>query len=438
MRPRPSGSTPERRPDRSRWEWIFHAQGAGSGGLTLEEIQGLLEDGVLPRGTRTVRWVDVARGLDRALRAMEEGIAAREPLTRALLCRWHALLEPDSVETRVPGEDGNPVLRRLRPGHFRTEPAAAPRADGEPFGFASPGRIEAQVTELLAALEDGAPEMHPVVHAARCWHRFLAIRPFDAANGRVALLLANWILQRQGYPFLLALRREEARAALDALQQADAGEPGPWQTLVARHVLDTLTRRPRAAREESADEPEDVDKALQRLKRELASVEEPQELSPERFRRVLTGSIGPLIIRMVDRLRAFDEFYSVEKLSISCSVFGDAGFEAAGPGPGLEGRKSHAKKWLADLPASLVMSELIVAFSWEGFRKGGLNDFGTSLAVRFLFERRKYHVQCEPLLFSRSLLYQQKLPEEEGRQLANDLARRLLARIRRELLRAAA
>src|ERR1700730_10157341 len=82
----------------------------------------------------------------------------------------------------------------------------------------------------------------PIAEAiARHHAAFERIHAFLDGNGRVGRLLTNLILVRLGYPPAIIQKRDRERY-LDALARADRGDPGPLGELVARAVLDNLTR----------------------------------------------------------------------------------------------------------------------------------------------------------------------------------------------------
>lgn len=70
---------------------------------------------------------------------------------------------------------------------------------------------------------------------------FERIHAFLDGNGRVGRLLMNLVLVRLGYPPAIIQKRERERY-LDALARADRGDPGPLGELIARAILDNLTR----------------------------------------------------------------------------------------------------------------------------------------------------------------------------------------------------
>ncbi len=86
------------------------------------------------------------------------------------------------------------------------------------------------------------PRESPVAEVLAARHAaFERIHPFIDGNGRVGRLLMNLLLVRLGYPPAVILKRLRDRY-LDALRSADRGDPGPLGEILARAILDNLSR----------------------------------------------------------------------------------------------------------------------------------------------------------------------------------------------------
>jgi fido (protein-threonine AMPylation protein) len=82
---------------------------------------------------------------------------------------------------------------------------------------------------------------HPVVHAAHHHAWFERIHPFVDGNGRVGRLVLNFLLIQSGYPPAVILKEQRPRY-LQALRNADKGNPNPLAEVVARAVSGALAK----------------------------------------------------------------------------------------------------------------------------------------------------------------------------------------------------
>ena len=145
---------------------------------------------------------------------------------RAMTPVWEVAPDPDAYDSESPGNwrrhDIKPFSRGMKPPEHTQVPAL--------------------IRDWVDETTDLPKERAPVSEAlARHHATFERIHPFLDGNGRVGRLLMNLVLVRLGYPPAIIQKRERQKY-LDALHSADRGDPGPLGELVARAVLDNLTR----------------------------------------------------------------------------------------------------------------------------------------------------------------------------------------------------
>jgi hypothetical protein len=154
-------------------------------------------------------------------------------------------------------------------------------------------------------------------------------------------------------------------------------------------------------------------------------------LSSEKLNKLLSGSVYDLIIRVANKLIQFDEFFYRESMYISRDMYIGQNFDSWGGG-GITHQGS--KKDIANFVAQAIQNnvrQLTISFNWEGFRKAGLHDFSISVQMQFVFEKRKYLISCGNIKFSRQLMYQQRLSDDEAKQFVSQIANFCLADIER-------
>lgn len=182
-------------------------------GLSADEAAEVLIDGrKLPGREGEIRQLKRAY---QALEQIEAWAEADSPLDENNLCRLHAILASG---------------RKSRSSKYRPDPAI-------------PGRIDSLLSWLS---QEQIPDMPPALLAGMAQFEINAIQPFADFNARLGRMLADWVLNRSGYPLLRTAALEEAFAAdLPAYQAAAAlDEATPW--------LEYFTARLAAAYAEAA------------------------------------------------------------------------------------------------------------------------------------------------------------------------------------------
>jgi Fic family protein len=121
-------------------------------------------------------------------------------------------------------------------GRYRTRNVRITGAARSPPDWS---RVVHEMDELVAEM---AGSDRPVIEmAAYLHHRFVAIHPFVDGNGRVARLLSNLYLMREGYPPIV-LDRKNRQHYYRALRDADNGNLVPFTRFIARAENDSLSR----------------------------------------------------------------------------------------------------------------------------------------------------------------------------------------------------
>ncbi len=194
--------------------------------LKEHELRALLERGIAA-GEHRFRDYAIAAGYADAARL----VAAGEPRRNRPLIRTDEIVELHARATRFQPE--------ARPGAWRTTTAESLESGVVPPPFwLVPREIAAFVTRFAAGPR---PEASPILYVAEAHERFARIHPLEAGNGRVGRLLANLLLRRLGLPPFIIKGRDAVRYRA-ALARADARDLWPLALLIARSVLDGLSR----------------------------------------------------------------------------------------------------------------------------------------------------------------------------------------------------
>lgn len=164
------------------------------------------------------------------LEGLFEFIKSGRPLTVSDIRQFHQtlmssvdeyeayFLDP-STQRRVPTK----VL--LEKGKFKTEPNNPTREDGSVHEYCPPLEVDAEMRRLVVLFKElEVKSSAAIADAAWLHHAFSQIHPFQDGNGRVARVLASFVLIKGGLaPLIVTISMRNRYLA--ALEAADHGKP---------------------------------------------------------------------------------------------------------------------------------------------------------------------------------------------------------------------
>ena len=157
------------------------------------------------------------------LKMMTEEAALRGvPLTQNFIRTLHKTLlrEDYTVWHNLPG--GQTASYVIHAGQYKTRPNSVITRYGDRFEYASPEETPALMSDLVGWYNDAeqSGKYTPVELAAIFHYRYIRIHPFEDGNGRIARLMANYILARHDYP-MIVVRSRKKNDYLEALRRTD-------------------------------------------------------------------------------------------------------------------------------------------------------------------------------------------------------------------------
>lgn len=166
------------------------------------------------------------------------------PLTQNFIRQLHKIIlrEDYTIYRELPS--GATTSYTVHAGQYKTRPNSVITRYGDRFEYASPEETPALMTDLVDWFNDAehTEKYSPVELAALFHYRYIRIHPFEDGNGRIARLLANYILARHGWPMIVVRNRNKAEY-IEALHKSDmavGAEPvkGAHATLLqAKHFI---------------------------------------------------------------------------------------------------------------------------------------------------------------------------------------------------------
>lgn len=219
--------------------YAHHTTAIEGNTLTLEETQVVLEHGVTVGG-KTVREhlevLNVRDAWERLMGAVQPGT----PLTEELVLDVHRVLMKGIL-----GDDS---------GRYRRMPVYIRGSMDVPPNWLKVPGLMADFARTFGARP---AEEHPVRFAARAHVDFVGIHPFVDGNGRVARMLVNFMLMRDGWPpalYTVTDRADYLRAIRSARLDKDLEPMVRVTAEAARFMIDRYLHAIRLVREGERDQ----------------------------------------------------------------------------------------------------------------------------------------------------------------------------------------
>ena len=255
-----------------RIESNYHSNAVEGNSLTLGETRSLILHGLTARGKPMRDHLDI-QGHDDAVKAIERAVQEDTGLTEVFIRNLHRVLLKEPYKTEATTPDGRRTMRPIALGDYKATPNNVKTSTGEIYYFTPPEQVKPAMTDLLDWYRDQeAAGEHPVIIAATFHYRFVRIHPFDDGNGRMARLLMNLILIKHGYTVAIVQSDKKTRY-LQELERADQSEdPTQFIEHIASCCTYALDLYLRAARGESIENPEDIDREIAVFRRSMTRI----------------------------------------------------------------------------------------------------------------------------------------------------------------------
>ena len=252
-----------------RLEFNYHSNAIEGNTLTLGETRNLILHGLTAHGKPIRDHLDI-EGHDYAVKAMEEAVRDKESLNGVFMRNLHAVLLKEPYEMDALTPDGRLTKRLIAIGRYKTAPNNVRTSTGEIHYYTPPEQVGAEMSDLIDWYRDQeARGEHPIVLAATFHYRFVRIHPFDDGNGRMARLLMNMILIGHGYTVAIVARESRSRYIQEIEDVAKTEDLSRFIEFIASCCEYTLKLHLRAARGESIEDPEDINREIAIFKQSM-------------------------------------------------------------------------------------------------------------------------------------------------------------------------
>jgi Fic family protein len=198
-------------------EYTYNSNAIEGNTLTLRETQLIIEEGITVGGKSITETLE-AKNHPEAIEFVERLVGAKSELTEDVVLQLHKLIMSNITEDA---------------GHYRT---IGVRITGATFMPPPSSEVKPRMDMLLKWLRENPDELTPIELAAFFHHRFVQMHPFSEGNGRIARLLMNALLMKDGYPFIATVPKLDRQKYLKTLMEADLGNTSGFVNFVARCV----------------------------------------------------------------------------------------------------------------------------------------------------------------------------------------------------------
>ena len=262
-------------------------------------------------GSHPMRDYEEMKAHDVAFQKIKEWAADTDmPLTEKDIRELNQIILVQPFWKNAITPDGQPTRRQIMVGSYKTEPNSVRLPNGELFEYPPPQEVPIRMQELMEWYRDEQTALHPVTLAAMFHYKFVCIHPFDDGNGRVSRLLMNYILLAHKLPPVV-IKSSDKQNYLHALHLADTGQYEAFIRYIAEQVVSSLEMAIKAAKGESIEEPDDLDKEIALLARQLQHQEAYK--TPQQVLNVFQWAQQKLIAPCEAVLQKFDKLFQEKK-----------------------------------------------------------------------------------------------------------------------------
>ncbi|MBB5619852.1 Fic family protein [Pedobacter cryoconitis] len=294
-----------------RMEFNYNSNHMEGNTLTYGETELLLMFGDT-MGNHQLREYEEMKAHDVAYQMIETWASDTErPLTEQNVKELNRIILIRPFWKEAQTAEGQETRREIKVGNYKAYPNSVRLSNGELFEYASPTDTPILMKELMDWYRTEEGGLHPITLAAMFHYKFVRIHPFDDGNGRIARLLMNYVLLRNGLPPVI-IKSEDKAGYLRALHFADIGEYEPFIEYIADQAIWSLEISIKAAKGKDIEETSDLQKEIALLNRRL-TVENKQSKHPIAVYEVFKWFSKEVWPAIQESLEQFDSLFAEKK-----------------------------------------------------------------------------------------------------------------------------
>jgi Fic family protein len=288
-----------------RLDWNYNSNHMEGNSLTYGETKALILFGITASAKPLKDHFEMV-GHDEAIKWVMDVVSGDYPLSENFIRELHTLILKEPYEMPAITADGQPTVKRVEIGRYKTSPNHVLTNTGEIFRFASPEETE-------------AGDLNPIILASEFHYKFIRFHPFDDGNGRVARILMNFILLKNGYPPVV-IKAKDKENYYGVLRQADIGTIEPFIEYISTNLVRSLEIMIAGANGENIEEADDLDKEIALLQSRLTSLQNSGKvISKDSILNFYNNSFKSLVTAFFGECSKFDVFYKQHQLFLNVS-----------------------------------------------------------------------------------------------------------------------
>ncbi|MBI5917345.1 MAG: Fic family protein [Bacteroidetes bacterium] len=371
-----------------RLEWNYNSNHIEGNTLTYSQTELLLISNQAI-GDRDFREFEEMKAHNIAIEMVRE-IAedVERPLTESFIRILNATILKEPFWKEAETEDGQKTRRLIKIGEYKELPNSVRPQNGEMFHYSSPEETPAKMQDLLNWYRESIDSaMHPLEIAAKFHYKFVRIHPFDDGNGRVARLVMNYVLLKNGYPPVI-IKSSDKKNYFLALNKADVGDLDAFVEYIGKELVWSLEKNIAAAKGQSIDEPEDVDKEISLIEQKLKLLENKvrQIKSLETILVLFDNSFKGIFQTFLTSCKKFDKFYKDSSVHSTIS----------GRGKEVEKSENLMEKFRDEMVQNeQSLQDIGVSYHFKMFNGKGVEYFSYSSSIRIIFSKNYYELKTE-------------------------------------------
>lgn len=249
-----------------RLDWNYHSNAMEGNSLTREETRSVMVNNITVEG-KPLKDVIEIRGHDTVISDILKIGRGELRLSEARIKDIHsAILHEENEKDKA------------KIGEWKTVNNFVTNYRGEKFEFTPHADVKESMHELINWLNNQSDKiikgdkyaLHPVILALDFHLRYVTIHPFYDGNGRTARIFTNLILIAFGYPpIIIKVESKETYNRYLADIQAYGGDANLFYEFMGQQLVYSQELVLKAIEGISIEEPDDLDKGIDLLKKNL-------------------------------------------------------------------------------------------------------------------------------------------------------------------------